>query len=122
MTEMEIRLVLRFRVPENNLTVNGILRGLEEQTPVILKAILEQIFNALEERTVLRLSRETPGRYVLNGHQRNARKLITHFGPFRYRMTQMIDTQTGKTLVPLARELDLKPTDIHHKLASVGRL
>jgi hypothetical protein len=109
MTEMEIRLVLRFRVPENNLTVNGILRGLEEQTPVILKAILEQIFNALEERTVLRLSRETPGRYVLNGHQRNAKNLITHFGPFRYRMAQMIDTQTGKTLVPLARELDLKP-------------
>ena len=109
MTEMEIRLVLRFRVPENGLTVNGILQGLEEQTPVIIKAILEQIFKALEERTVMRLGRENPGRYVLNGHQRNARKLITHFGPFHYRMAQMIDTQTGKTLIPLARELELTP-------------
>ncbi|MGB6866052.1 MAG: hypothetical protein WBE11_10210 [Candidatus Aminicenantaceae bacterium] len=109
MTEMEIRLVLRFRVPENGLTVNGILQGLEEQTPVILRAILEQIFKALEERAVMRLRREKPGRYSLNGHQRNARKLITHFGLFHYRMAQMIDTQTGKTLVPLARELDLTP-------------
>ena len=109
MTEMEIRLVLRFRVPENGLTVNGILHGLEEQTPVILRTILEQIFKALEERAVMRVRREKPGRYILNGHQRNARKLITHFGPFHYRMAQMIDSQTGKNLVPLARELDLTP-------------
>ena len=109
MTEMEIRLVLRFREPENGFTVNGILQGLEEQTPVIIKAILEQIFKALEERAIMRLRREKPGRYVLNGHQRNARKLITHFGPFHYRMAQMVDTQTGKTIVPSARELELTP-------------
>lgn len=109
MTEIEIRLVLRLRVPENGLTVNGILRGLEEQTPMILGAILEMIFKALEERAVIGLERENPGRYVSNGHQRNARKLITHFGAFYYRMAQMIDTQTGKTVVPLACEIALVP-------------
>jgi hypothetical protein len=109
MTEIEIRMVLRFRVPEKGLTVNGILQGLEEQTPVILKAILKQIFKALEERAIMRLRKERPGRYILNGHQRSARKLITHFGPFHYRMAQMIDSQTGKTFVPLAQELDLTP-------------
>jgi hypothetical protein len=109
MTEIEIRLFLRFRVPEKGLTVNGILQGLEELTPLILKEILKQIFKALEERATTRLRREKPGRYILNGHQPNARKLITHFGPFRYQMAQVIDSRTGKTFVPLAQELDLMP-------------
>ncbi len=60
MTEMKIRLALRFRVTENSLTVNGILQGLEEQMPMNLMAILEQIFKALKERTVMRLGRENP--------------------------------------------------------------
>jgi transposase-like protein len=109
MTEMEIYLTLRFRVPEKGLTVNGILQGLEEQTPTVLRAILEQIFRALEEEATMRLHRENPGRYIHNGHQRNPRKLITHFGPFHYRMAQMIDSQTGKTFNLLAQELNLMP-------------
>lgn len=109
MDELQIRLVLRFNVPEDGLTVNGILQGLEEQTPLILTTLLEMIFKALEERTVGRWRREHPGRYISNGHQSNARKLITHFGAFRYRMIQLIDTQTEKTIIPLAKELQLEP-------------
>ena len=109
MDELEIRLVLRFNVPEDGLTVNGILQGLQEQTPLILTTLLEMIFEALEEHTVRRWRRENPGRYINNGHQSNARKLITHFGAFRYRMIQLIDTQTGKTVIPLAKELRLEP-------------
>jgi len=109
MDKLEIKLVLTFSVPENGLTVNGILQGLEEQTPEVLTAILEQIFRALEERTLRKLSSESPRRYVFNGHQRTARKLITHFGAFQYRMVQMIDMQTGKTIVPLAQELEMTP-------------
>ena len=37
------------------------------------------------------------------------RKLITHFGVFRYRMVQMIDRQKEQTLIPLAKELSLVP-------------
>jgi hypothetical protein len=107
--ELEINLVLNFRVPEDGLTVNGILLGLEEQTPVILNTLLHSIFKALEERIVRRLTREHAGRFVLNGHQPNPRKLITHFGKFGYRMVQMIDKKTGKTLIPLAKELALVP-------------
>jgi len=107
--ELEINLVLNFRVPEDGLTVNGILLGLEEQTPVILNTLLQCIFKALEERIVQRLIREYPGRFVLNGHQPNARKLITHFGVFRYRMVQMIDRKRKKSIVPLAKALALVP-------------
>jgi len=109
MRELEINLVLNFRVPEDGLTVNGILLGLEEQTPMILNTLLASIFKALEERTIHKLRSEHPGRYVLNGHQPNARKLITHFGVFRYRMVQMIDRQKEQTLIPLAKELSLVP-------------
>ena len=107
--ELELNLVLVFRVPEDGLTVNGILLGLEEQTPLILNAVLQSILKALEERTVQRLIRKHPGRFVLNGHQPNARKLITHFGVVRYRMVQMIDKKTGKTVIPLAKALALVP-------------
>ncbi len=107
--ELEINLVLNFRVPGDELTVNGILLGLEEQTPLILTTLLQSIFKALEERIVQRLTREYPGRFVLNGHQSNARKLITHFGVFRYRMVQMIDKKTGRTLIPLAKALAVVP-------------
>ena len=109
MRELEINLVLRFRVPEDGLTVNGILLGLEEQTPEILRSILKTIFKALEERRVNKLMQEDPSRYILNGHQPNARKLITHFGVFRYCMVQMKDTKSGKTIIPLAIELALEP-------------
>jgi len=109
MDELQIRLVLRFSVPKDGLTVNGILKGLEEQTPLILSILLEMIFRSLEERTVDRLTQEYPGRYMSNGHQPNARKLITHFGAFRYRMIQMIDTYTGKTVIPLAQTLAMIP-------------
>lgn len=80
MRELEIHLVLRFRVPEDGLTVNGILLGLQERTPVIFTTLVHSIFKALEERTVQRLVQQHPGRFVLNGRQPNARKLITHFG------------------------------------------
>ena len=46
---------------------------------------------------------------MLNGHQSNARKVITNFRVFRYCMAQMIDTQTGKNIIPFARELAMEP-------------
>lgn len=109
MRELEINLVLTFRVPEDGLTVNGILQGLEEQAPVIFNTLLKSMFKALEERIIYKLRSEHPGRYVLNGHQPNARKLITHFGVFRYRMVQMIDRMRKKAIIPLAKELALAP-------------
>jgi len=109
MKELEIKLVLRFRVPESGLTVNGILQGLEDQIPVIFIKILESTFKAVEERAINRLIKESPGRYTRNGHQRNKRKFITQFGTFRYRMAQMQDRELGKTIVPLAQELEMTP-------------
>jgi hypothetical protein len=50
--ELEINLVLTFRVPEDGLTVDGILQGLEEQAPVIFNTLLKSMFKALEERII----------------------------------------------------------------------
>ncbi|MFQ6093413.1 MAG: hypothetical protein ACE5OR_12215 [bacterium] len=36
MDELEISLVLRYSVPKNGLTINGILRGLEKDKDVLL--------------------------------------------------------------------------------------
>lgn len=109
MKKLEINLNLKIRIPEQGLRVNGILQGLEEQTPIILTMILKSIFMAIEQRVIERLSKEEPGRYVLNGHQRKPRKLITQFGVFYYRMAQIVDKKTGKTIIPLSRELGIEP-------------
>jgi hypothetical protein len=44
--ELQNNLALKLRVPEDGLTVNGILRELEAQTPMIFNALLKSIFKA----------------------------------------------------------------------------
>ena len=82
MNKLEINVVLKIRIPDDDITVNGILKNLEEETPIILNKILENILRAIEERAIDRIKKGETGHYVLNGHQRKARKLITHFGVF----------------------------------------
>jgi len=109
MNKLEINVVLKIRIPDDDITVNGILKNLEEETPIILNKILENILRAIEERAIDRIKKGETGHYVLNGHQRKARKLITHFGVFYYRMAQMRNKDTGKVIVPLAKEIKLLP-------------
>jgi hypothetical protein len=75
MDELEFKLVLRFSVPDEGLTVNGIFQGLEEQAPEILSTLTQGIFQALEERAVQNLQESAPGRYRKNGHQSTARQM-----------------------------------------------
>lgn len=109
MDELEIKLVLRFSVPKDGLTVNGIFQGLEEQAPEIMSALTDGIFQALEKRAVQALEESIPGRYRKNGHQSTSRQIKTFFGTVFYRLRQMIDTHTGQTIFPLAQTLDLLP-------------
>jgi len=109
MDELEIKLVLRFSVPDEGLTVNGIFQGLEEQAPEILSTLIQGIFQALEDRAVQNLVESAPGRYRKNGHQSTARQMKTFFGTVGYRLRQMIDSHTGQTIFPLAQILALLP-------------
>ena len=49
MNKLEINVVLKIRIPDDDITVNGILKNLEEETPIILNKILENILRAIEE-------------------------------------------------------------------------
>ena len=109
MDELEIKLVLKFSVPKDGLTVNGIFQGLEEQAPEILSALTQGIFQALEERAVQNLEESDPGHYRKNGHQSTSRQMKTFFGTVSYRLRQMIDPNSGKTIFPLAQALDMLP-------------
>jgi hypothetical protein len=109
MDELEIKLVLRFSVPKDGLTVNGIFQGLEEQAPEILSTLTQGLFQALEERAVQNLMESAPGRYRKNGHQSTGRQMKTFFGTVTYRLRQMTDQQTGQAIYPLAQALALLP-------------
>ncbi|MCD6515938.1 MAG: hypothetical protein J7L72_00720 [Candidatus Aminicenantes bacterium] len=48
MDELEIKIVLSYKIPEKGLTLNGILRDLQEDQNELMKNIIKMILNALE--------------------------------------------------------------------------
>lgn len=101
MGKIEINLTLRFKVPEGELNVNGVVRSLKDNTSRISFAILECLFRAIEEKIIYEMKKSEPSRYVKNGYQHKARQIRTCFGIFRYRLTQVYDKIKGKNLVLL---------------------
>jgi len=106
MDDLEIKIAITYKVPENNLTLNGLLRGLEHNRDEIMRTILGRILEALEEKAK---NDYPPGRYVLNGHQSTARNLMTSFGRIRHRMAQVMDRTTGAVVFPLIERLKIEP-------------
>jgi len=106
MDDLEIKIAITYRVPKNNLTLNGLLRGLERDRDEIMRAVLGRILEALEQKAK---SDYPPGRYVLNGHQSTARVLMTSFGRVRHRLAQVLDRTTGTVIFPLVERLKIEP-------------
>jgi len=77
---MDLRLV--FRIPESDLTINGLIQGLKESCSKIHVTILSTLMQALEERIIEDMIDTAPGRYVRNGHQRRPRQLKCFWEPF----------------------------------------
>ena len=50
MDDLEIKIAITYKVPKNNLTINGLLRGLEHNRDEIMRTILGRILEALEEK------------------------------------------------------------------------
>ena len=93
MREIQIDLALRFKVPESELNVNGVLMGLRQAGAEISFALLDTVFAAVEEQTIERMQDEYPGRYVHNGYQTRERELRTSLGPFHYRLAKAFMTK-----------------------------
>ena len=109
MDELEIKIALSYKIPESDLTFNGILRGLQEDQNTLMKTIVRTILSALEERAIQEYISSHPDRYYRHGHQPRARKFISSFGPIRYRMVQLLDRQTKKVFPPLVEKLSILP-------------
>lgn len=52
MDELEIKIVLHYKVPEKGLTLNGILRGLEQDKDILMGSMVKAILHALEEKAM----------------------------------------------------------------------
>ncbi|MFZ2053094.1 MAG: hypothetical protein WAU81_02745, partial [Candidatus Aminicenantales bacterium] len=57
MDDLEIKIAITYRVPKNNLTLNGLLRGLERDRDEIMRNLLVTLFQALEEKAKEEYSR-----------------------------------------------------------------
>jgi len=104
MDDLEIKIALTYKVPENGLTLNGLLSGLEHDRDEIMRAVLGMILAALEKKAMETL----PGRFVRNGHQSSPRTFKTSFGTVRHRMAQVRDIR-GAISCPLEERLRIVP-------------
>lgn len=105
MDDLEIKTTLGYRVPKRNLTLNGLLRGLERDRDEIMRNLLGAIFQAVEEKA----KEEYAGKGCLrDGHQSNRRVFQSSFGEIRYRRAQMRE-RSGAIFCPLARKLKIEP-------------
>jgi transposase-like protein len=109
MDELEIRIVLRYKVPERGLTFNGLLRGLEPDRDVIVRGVIQTVLAAIEAKAIERWHERAPERYVRHGRQPRARKFRTSFGDVSYRLAQMYDCRRGIVYCPLVRRLAIVP-------------
>jgi hypothetical protein len=107
MREIEINLTLRFKIPESDFNVNGLLTGLKKSSSDIMLGISKVLFMAIENESVQELlSNDFNGRYSLNGRQK-ARTLKTSFGDLSYSFFQIKDKQFNRTIVPLRDKLKI---------------
>lgn len=101
MREVKINLTLKFRMPENNVNVKGVIMGIRKGIGQICSAVMECLISAVEQQTIERMISQHPGRYIHNGHKTSSRKLRTSLGLFQYRLAQLYDKVEKKTVVPL---------------------
>jgi len=109
MDELEIKIALSYKIPENNLTLNGILRGLQEDQNKLMRNIVKAILTAIEKKVIEEYISSYPNKYYRYGRQPRARKLITSFGPVHYKLAQLYDRQTEKVFPPLTERLSILP-------------
>lgn len=61
MDELEIKIILNFKIPENCLTLNGIFYGLEKDNPNLMNYLIKAILEAFEEKAIAELKSSHPG-------------------------------------------------------------
>ena len=105
MDDLEIKIAITYKEPQSNLTLNGLLRGLERDRDEIMRNLLVKLFQALEEKAKEEYSRSG---CVRDGHQSNRRVFRTSFGEIRYRLAQMRN-RNGAIFCPLATKLKVEP-------------
>jgi len=109
MDELEIKIVFAYKVPEKGLTLNGILRGLQEDQNKLMRNMVNAILAAMEKKTIKEYISSHPDRYFRHGKQPQERKLITSFGAIHYRLAQLYDRQTRRVFPPLVQKLSILP-------------
>lgn len=107
MDELEIKVVLIYKIPENGLTLNGILRGLQADQNTVMRHIVKAILGALEKKAIDECISSNPDKYYRHGRQPRARKFITSFGPVHYRLAQLVERETGRVFAPLVQKLSI---------------
>jgi len=109
MDKLKIKVTFSYKIPEKGLTINEILRGLQEDQNTLMRNIVKSILAALEKKTIKEYISSHPDRYYRHGQQPRRRKFITSFGPIHYRLAQLYDRRTGSVFPPLVQKLSILP-------------
>jgi len=77
MDELEIKIILSYKVPETGLTLNGILRAFEQDKNILMRSIIKAVLHALEEKAIEEQKIREPGRYLRYGRRQIGRMFRT---------------------------------------------
>ncbi|MCD6192378.1 MAG: hypothetical protein J7L26_02780 [Candidatus Aminicenantes bacterium] len=71
--------------------------------------IAQAILAGPEEKVIEEYISSYPDKFYRYGRQPRKRKLITSFGPTRYRLARLYDRQSKKVFSPLIKKLSILP-------------
>ena len=109
MKDLSISMEICFQIPEESLTLSGLIAGIRDNLPDIGKALFKTLMKALESKATRQYLEKAPERYVHNGHESHERSFRTSFGKVSYRFTQLLDIPTNKSFSPLRKMLPINP-------------
>ncbi|NOY76649.1 MAG: hypothetical protein GXO76_02135 [Calditrichaeota bacterium] len=109
MKELSITMEIRFQIPNESLTLSGLIVSISDNLPDIGKALLVTLMKALELQATRQYLENAAGRTVRNGHESHERSFRTSFGKVSYRFAQLLDIATNRSFSPLRKMLSIDP-------------
>ena len=84
MKELSISMEIRFKMPDESLTLSRLITGISNNLPNIVKALLATMMKVLEAKTTEQYMAKAPRHYVSDRHKSHQRSSRIYFGKFTY--------------------------------------
>ncbi len=113
MQDLNIDIKVNLKIPDKGIKINNLLYQIRKFMAEVYFGIVDAVFSAIENQTILELKAKEPCRYIKYGHNWNQRHIRTAYGMFRYRFAKVKDKKEGKTITPLSEAIEIPSYSRH---------